>query len=289
MDPLTYSELILNPDGSVFHLALHPDDIADTIILVGDQDRVNAVSSFFDHIEQKKHNREFRTHTGRYKGKRFSVLSTGIGTDNIDIVLNELDALANINLQTRTLLPSTRKLKLVRIGTTGGLQEDIPINSFILTKISCGFDPVLHFYKDRDSVCDMDAEESFKSYTDWSESLPSPYFVASSPELFNKLNDNVIAGITISAPGFYGPQGRSIRLAIADPDLNSKINRFRYKDLRITNYEMESSALFGLSRLLGHEAATICAMIANRISGEITNNYKSVINKLISFTLDRLC
>jgi len=282
------SELILNPDGSIFHLQLFPEQIADTIILVGDQNRVEIVSSFFDSVELRIANREFHTHTGSYKNKRLSVMSTGIGTDNIDIVLNELDALVNIDLKNRVLKPDHKKLRLVRIGTTGGLQKDVPINSFILSRYAVGFDTVLNFYARRNEVSDLLMEKAFKLHTNWDPSLPDPYFVASSDELFNLFPDNLHSGITISAPGFYGPQGRRIRLDPLDMDLNDKLESFRYKDLRIMNYEMESSALFGLSRLLGHEAACLCTMIANRASMEFTDDYKASVSKLIKFTLDHI-
>jgi len=283
------SELILNGDGSIFHLKLFPGDIADTIILVGDPNRVEMVSAFFDSIEICKSNREFVTHTGSYRGKRITALSTGIGTDNVDIVLNELDALANIDLEKRRLKSSHRSLQLVRIGTTGGLQKDIPINSFILSRYAAGFDTVLNFYADRNKVADLAMEKAFRKHTHWSSLLPHPYFVRSSDDLFQLFPTEIHSGITISAPGFYGPQGRKIRLQPMDPRLNDKLESFRYGDLRITNYEMESSALFGLAELLGHQAVTLCAMIANRASLEFTEDYQGVVNKLIKFTLEHLC
>ncbi len=283
------SELILNGDGSIFHLKLFPADIADTIILVGDPDRVAMVSAFFDSIEIRRSNREFVTHTGSFRGKRITALSTGIGTDNVDIVLNELDALANIDLDERRLKTTHRTLRLVRIGTTGGLQKDIPINSFILSRYAGGFDTVLNFYADRNKVADLNMESEFKKHTDWSPLLPDPYFVRSSDDLFRLFPPETHSGITISAPGFYGPQGRKLRLQLMDPQLNDKLESFRYRDLRITNYEMESSALFGLAKLLGHEAVTLCAVIANRASREFTEDYKGIINKLIKFTLKHLC
>jgi uridine phosphorylase len=282
------SELILNGDGSIYHLKLFPGDIADTIILVGDPNRVDMVSAFFDSIEIRKSNREFVTHTGSYLGKRITALSTGIGTDNIDIVINELDALSNIDLDTRQLKMTHRTLRLVRIGTTGGLQKDIPINSFILSRYAAGFDGVLNFYADRSKVADLEMENAFKEHVHWSSLLPDPYFVRSSDDLFSLFPPETHSGITISAPGFYGPQGRKIRLQPMDPHLNDKLESFRYRDLRITNYEMESSALFGLATLLGHRAITLCAMIANRASFEFTEDYKGIVNKLIKFTLEHL-
>lgn len=282
------SELILNGDGSIFHLKLFPGDIADTIILVGDPNRVEMVSAFFDSIEIRRSNREFVTHTGSFRGKRITALSTGIGTDNVDIVINELDALANIDLDERRLKTTRRTLRLVRIGTTGGLQKDIPINSIILSRYAAGFDTVLNFYADRNKVADLAMEKAFMEHSDWPPLLHHPYFVRSSDNLFRLFPPETHSGITISAPGFYGPQGRKLRLQLMDPKLNDKLESFRYRDLRITNYEMESSALFGLARLLGHEAVTLCAMIANRASLEFTEDYKGLVNKLIKFTLEHL-
>lgn len=283
------SELILNPDGSIFHLRLLPGQIADTVILVGDPNRVGMVSEFFDSVELRTSNREFVTHTGVYKGSRITVMSSGIGTDNIDIVLNELDALVNIDLEKRVLKPEKHRLRFVRIGTTGGLQKGVPINSFILSRYAVGFDPVLNFYAGRNSVADLEMEKSFRDHTAWSSALPDPYFIRSSDELFALFPEELHSGITISAPGFYGPQGRMIRLKPADPYLNDKLESFEYNGMRIMNYEMESSALFGLSALLGHQAITLCTMIANRASLEFTDDYKNNVNKLIKFTLDHIC
>jgi uridine phosphorylase len=282
------TDLILNPDGSVFHLKLKPSEVGNDILLVGDPGRVSQISSLFDKIELKKQNREFNTHTGYIGNRRITAISTGIGTDNIDIVINELDALFNIDPSTGTKKESITRLNLIRIGTTGGLQENIPLNSFILTRMAVGFDGVLNFYKGREHVTNNEAETAFKTWTSWNTNLPSPYFVKASDYLFEKLNDNVITGITVSAPGFYGPQGRTVRLKPVDPELNKKMATFHYKGMRITNYEMESSALYGLASLLGHQAVAICAMIANRATGEITKEYIPVMDKLISFTLDRL-
>lgn len=280
------SELLKNRDGSIYHLRLLPEDIADKIILVGDPERVEMVSSFFDEVPVRKENREFITHTGMYAGTRISVISTGIGTDNIDIVMNELDALVNVNLQTNEVKPEKRSLKLIRIGTTGSLQEDIPLNSFILSRFAAGFDNVLNFYADRDRVCDLELEKDFIRHTDWNRILHTPYFVRSSDQLFNLFPENLVSGITVSAPGFFGPQGRMIRLRTIDPELNEKLRTFRYGGLRITNYEMESSALFGLSALLGHQAISICLMAANRATGEVTSDYHDHMNELIRFTLE---
>jgi uridine phosphorylase len=282
------TDLILNRDGSIYHLHLFPGDVAQDIILVGDPERVEKVSSLFDQIEIRRQNREFNTHTGYLRDKRITVLSTGIGTDNIDIVLNELDALFNIDFETGNLKKKIIRLNFIRIGTTGGMQKDIPIHSFILSKMAAGFDGVLNFYQNRKKVTDLDAEKEFTSFASWGNLLPAPYFVWSSDSLFDRLNHHVISGITVSAPGFYGPQCRSLRLNPADSELIHKIESFRYKGMRMTNYEMESSALYGLASLLGHQAVTICAMIANRITGEFTKNYQPVIDNLISFTLEQL-
>ena len=283
------AELILNQDGSIYHLKLLPGDIADTIILVGDPDRVEMVSAFFDSVELRRSNREFVTHTGRYRGKRITVLSTGIGTGNVDIVLNELDALANIDLAERKLHSENRSLRLVRIGTSGGLQKDIPIGSFILSRYAAGFDSVLNYYAGRNRVADRDMENAFKMHTGWNPLLPDPPFVRSSDDLFNLFSAHIPGGITVSAPGFYGPQGRKIRLELLDPGLNEKLRSFRHGDLRITNYEMESSVLFGLAQLLGHSAVTLSAIIANRATQEFTRDYRAVVRNLIIFTLKHLC
>lgn len=285
---LENSELILNDDGSIYHLHLKPENIADTIILVGDPGRVVKLSSFFDTIEFKVQNREFVTHTGTYKGKRITVISTGIGTDNIDIVVNEIDAAVNIDLSNRKPLKKTKKLEFIRIGTTGGLIEDLGVGSYVLSRIAGGFDGLMHYYRDGYTVCDERLEKAFVNHTEWFDKRPVPYFVWSDNDLFNNLNDGVFSGITLSSPGFYGPQGRSLRLPVIDPALNDKLQAFNYSGLRITNYEMESSALFGLSALLGHKATCICAVIANRVTGEFIKDYKPVIHDLLGFTLDHI-
>jgi len=283
------SELIINKDGSIFHLHLLPEDIADTILLVGDPGRVEVVASFFDNIELKKQNREFYTITGTLRGKRISVISTGIGTDNIDIVVNELDAIANINLKTRTKNKKHRTLNLIRIGTSGSLQADIPVDSFLMSTRSVGFDGLLNFYANRNSVSDLEFEEALKNHLDWNKLLPSPYVVDGSEELIKKLDGaNITQGINISASGFYGPQGRQLRLQIVDKNINDKIETFEFQGQKITNYEMESSAIFGLSQLLGHNAITICAIIANRRKKEYSKDYKPVIKELVKTVLERL-
>jgi len=283
---LKHSELIINEDGSIFHLHLKPENIADKIILVGDQDRVKKVSMLFDDVEFSVQNREFVTHTGHYKGERLSVISTGIGTDNIDIVLNELDALVNIDIEKRKLKKNHTSLRFIRIGTTGGLQKELGVGSFVLSRMAAGFDGLIHYYRDGFKVCDEKIEKNFITHTQWIDKRAVPYFVRSSDKLFKLLDNNVYSGITLSSPGFYGPQGRELRLPVIDPHLNDKIHSFRYGDLKITNYEMESSALFALSKLLGHEAVSICAVIANRITGEFIRDYHPVMNNLLQYTLD---
>lgn len=289
MDNIQSSELILNEDGSIFHLHLKPDDIADTIILVGDPSRVNLIATYFDTVEKEVSNREFRTITGYYNNTRLSVISTGIGTDNIDIVVNELDALVNIDLKKKTPKKKIKSLNIVRIGTSGSMQPDIPIDSFVMTTKSIGFDGILNFYKNRDNVSDIDFENAFTSHTNWNNQLAKPYVVNSSSQLIDKLfSEKTIRGITISANGFYGPQGRVLRLPLADDKLNSKIASFEYKGQKITNYEMESSAIAGLSKLMGHNAITICAIIANRITGDASPDYHKTMKSLIEYTLNKI-
>jgi uridine phosphorylase len=288
MKKIAESELIINNDGSIFHLHLTPDQIADNIILVGDPGRVATISDMFDSVEHKVQNREFVTHTGFYKGKRFSALATGIGTDNIDIVLNELDALVNIDLKTRMPKTEHKSLNLVRIGTSGGLQEDMNVDSFLMTETAIGFDGLLNFYKRRDEVCKDDIEAAFLKHMSWNPRIATPYFVDGSKVLLDKLGEGIRKGLTISAPGFYGPQGRVLRLEIQDAEINDKIRAFRFDNKCITNYEMESSALFGLSALLGHEAATVCVIIANRYAGQYSKDYKPAVKDLITIILDRM-
>lgn len=283
------SELILNNDGTIFHLHLKPENIADQIILVGDQARVDTVAGFFDNIEFSAKNREFRTVTGWYNGRKITVISTGIGTDNIDIVLNELDALANINLETREIKQEKKVLEIVRIGTSGSLQEDIPVNSYVVSKKSIGFDGMLNFYANREQHCDLPFEKAFIQFTGWNESLPTPYVVDASGKLAVKFDgESFQKGVTISAPGFYGPQGRVLRLPLAMPQLNQLIEKFRFEGLKITNFEMESSAIYGLSKMLGHKALTICLIIANRVTGQANENYRPEMEKLIKMVLDNL-
>jgi uridine phosphorylase len=288
MNRIAESELILNADGSIFHLHLKPENIASNIILVGDPDRIDMVSKYFDRIDFEIKNREFRTHTGTYKGVGVSVVSTGIGTDNIDIVINELDALANIDLNQRVVKKEHKTLNFIRIGTSGALQADIPVDTPVVSSTSIGFDGLLNFYADRDKLGNNDIEEAFIKFTQWNERFPKPYFADASSLLVEKIGWDMLKGITISAPGFYGPQGRVLRLDLSDSGLNNKITKFDFNGRKITNFEMESSAIAGLSKLLGHNALTICSIIANRIRKEYSNDYKIAVDKLIKTVLDRL-
>jgi uridine phosphorylase len=283
------SELIIRDDGSVFHLNMKPSQLADRVILVGDPGRVELIASRFDSIESRTSNREFVSATGSYQGKRITVLSTGIGTDNIDIVMNELDALVNIDLATRTVNDTLRSLTIVRIGTCGGMQEDVPLGSFVASEYSIGIDGVLNFYAGRDAVSDLDMERAFVSATDWNPQKAAPYVVKADDELTDRIAaDDMIRGITVSANGFYAPQGRVVRLQLDDPDVNSKIRAFRYGDLKVCNYEMEGSLIAGLSRMMGHKALTVCCVIANRFAKEANVNYKGGIECLIDKVLHRI-
>jgi len=283
------SELIINADGSIFHLHLKPEQLADTVILVGDPGRVELIGKLLTDVEFQVQNREFVSTIGRFNNKRITVVSTGIGTDNIDIVVNELDALANIDLNTREIKPVHRKLNLIRIGTSGGLQDYLGVNSFVISRKAIGFDGLLNFYANRDAVSDLEFEDAFKQQTNWGKQLTSPYVVDCSELLFSKIHrDDTIAGVTISAPGFYGPQGRVLRLPLNDPQLNDKIESFTFEGHKITNFEMECSAIYGLSKLLGHEALTICLIIANRVKKEANANYHQSMETLIQLVLERL-
>ena len=282
------SELIINSDGSIFHLHLKPEDLADTVILVGDPGRVEMVASYFDTVEVTRANREFVSKTGLYKGKRFTVLSTGIGTDNIDIVVTELDALVNVDFKTRTEKEEKTELTMLRLGTSGAVQSDIPVGSFVMSDISIGFDGLLNFYEGRNEVCLLDYEKAFVEHMGWLKQLPAPYFVESSQMLIELFGSNVTHGMTISSPGFYGPQGRVVRIPLADPKQNEKIEQFSYKGKRITNFEMESSALAGLSKLLGHEASTICTIIANRDNKTANSDYQPYVKRMVEMALDKL-
>lgn len=289
MQKIEASELIINPDGSIFHLHLKPEDIANDIILVGDPGRVDLVCSFFETIEFKKSNREFVTFTGTINGKRVTVVATGIGTDNIDIVVNELDALVNIDFETRTVKKEHTQLNFVRIGTSGSLQKDLPVDSWLLSEKAIGFDGLINFYAMRNAITDLEFEKEFTKSLEWNPLLTDPYVVNASRSLLEKLNGGkTVPGVTISAPGFYGPQGRVLRLGIADPKINDKISAFRHNNYRVTNYEMECSAIYGLSAMLGHQAATVCVIIANRLAGTASKDYKPVMKKLIEHVLNGL-
>lgn len=283
------SELIINEDGSVFHLHVKPGQTADKVILMGDPDRVPLCASHLENIECDIRSREFRTITGYYRGKRITALSTGIGCDNIDIVMNELDALVNIDFGTRTEKEEKRSLEIVRIGTCGGLQPYTPTGTFICSVKSIGFDGLLNFYAGRNETCDLQLEEAFKKHTGWSPLHCSPYVAIADPELAERIAGNdMTRGVTISANGFFGPQGRQLRVPLADAELNAKIESFDYEGQRITNFEMESSAIAGLARLMGHKAVTVCMVIANRRALNADTGYKNTIDTLITTVLDRI-
>jgi len=283
------SELIINEDGSIFHLHVRPEQLADKVILVGDPGRVQTVAAHFERLECDIQSREFHTITGTYKGKRITVVSTGIGCDNIDIVMTEIDALANIDFKTRTINDKLRVLDLVRIGTCGGLQPENPIGSYIASCKSIGFDGLLNFYAGRNEVCDLAFEEAFKKHLDWNPLLCAPYVIDANHDLIERVaGEEMVRGVTIACGGFFGPQGRKVRLELADPDQNERIESFRYEGWKITNFEMESSALAGLARLMGHRAMTCCMVIANRLAGEAYTRYKGTIDGLIQLVLDRI-
>ena len=283
------SELIINPDGSAFHLHITPQQLAQKVILVGDPGRVALVASHFTNIECDVQSREFHTITGTYEGKRITVLSTGIGCDNIDIVVNELDALTNIDFETRTQKSPLRSLEIVRIGTCGGLQPNTPVGSFIISAKSIGFDGLLNFYAGRNDVCDLAFEKAFTQHMNWNPQLCAPYVIDADKELTERIACNdMVRGVTIACGGFYGPQGRELRIPLADPTQNQKVENFEYEGWKITNFEMESSALAGLSRLLGHKATTCCMVIANRLIKEANPNYKNSIDTLIKIVLERI-
>lgn len=282
------SELIINNDNSIFHLHLKPEQIATTIILVGDPNRVDMVASHFDSIECNVQNREFHTITGTYKGKRLSCVSHGIGCDNIDIVVTELDALVNIDFKTRQEKETHTELTLLRVGTSGGLQPLCPVGSYVVAEKSMGFDGLMNFYDVPDGLFDTELEQAFMQHTGWSHRLTTPYVVSANKELVERIGFDMIKGITIAAPGFYGPQGRYVRARPADMELNRKIMSFNYKGQIITNFEMESSALAGLGALLGHKAMTVCAIIAGRVAHNMNTEYKGSIESLISTVLDRI-
>ena len=283
------SELVINGDGSIFHLHLKPEQLADKVILVGDPGRVNLVASHFDSKECETSNREFHTITGLYKGKRITALSTGIGCDNIDIVMNELDALSNIDFKTRTEKPEHRTLTLVRVGTCGGLQPNTPTGTYIASVKSIGFDGLLNFYAGRDEASDLQLEAAFKKHVGWNLKMGNPYVASADTVLIDRIaGDDMVRGITIACGGFFGPQGRRLRLPLMDPNLNEKIESFEYDGMRVNNFEMESSALAGLSTLMGHQAMTCCMVIANRRAKKMETDYKGDIDGLITRVLERI-
>ncbi|RNC64280.1 nucleoside phosphorylase [Proteiniphilum sp. X52] len=282
------SELIINSDGSAFHLHIRPEQLSDRIVMMGDPDRVTMTASFFDSIECDVRSREFHTVTGIYKGKRITALSHGIGTDNIDIVLTELDALANIDFNTRLVKEELKQLTMVRVGTSGGMQPHCPVGSYVVSEKSIGFDGLIHYYGGSESIREKDFEEAFQREVGWSPYHCSPYVVSADEELVDRIGFDMIRGVTISAIGFYGPQGRHVRLPLADPNLNAKIESFRFGEHSITNYEMESSAIAGLGKLMGHKAMTVCAIIANRVALKSNADYKGSIEDLLQIVLDRI-
>ena len=285
------SELIINEDGSAFHLHLKPEQVADKVILVGDPGRVETVASFFETRECEADNREFKSITGTYQGKRITVLSTGIGCDNIDIVMNELDVLVNVDFETREEKEETRSLEIVRIGTCGGLQPHTPIGTFLCSEKSIGFDGLLNFYAGRNEVCDLPMERALLNHLGWSGNMcqPAPYVIAADEELTNRIaKDDMVRGVTIACGGFFGPQGRRLRVPLADPHQNEKVESFDYQGQRITNFEMESSALAGLSALMGHKAVTVCLVIANRRAKEANVDYNEKMKELIKTVLERI-
>ncbi|MRR23169.1 phosphorylase [bacterium] len=282
------TELITNPDGSVFHLHLLPGEIADKIIIVGDPGRVDMIAEMLDSVRVRKSNREFTTVTGSYHDVEITVISSGIGTDNIDIVINELDALANIDLTTGLALEEPQSLTFVRIGTTGGLQADLPVGTFIATAKAVGFDGVLHFYEGYEWCLDHMLADALATHLEWPDVLAYPYAVPADDSLLEKIASGIARGITISTPGFYAPQGRRLRLEPFDNEINDNITSFSFRGQRITNYEMESSAIYGLSKLLNHKALTICVVIGNRVTGEFLNDYKPAIRNLAGLVLEGL-
>ena len=283
------SELIINDDGSAFHIHLRPDQLRDNIILVGDPGRVDLVASYFDKIDYDVHSREFHAIAGTYKGKELMCISHGIGPDNIEIVVTELDALANVDFKTREVKPEHRTLRMVRVGTSGSLQEDLRIGDFVMAEKGMGFDGILNFYADRDRVCDLDFEREFCEHVNWDPSWAAPYTVDADPGLIDEIGrDDMRRGYTIAAVGFYAPQGRMVRLKLADPELNKKIESFRYKGRPITNFEMESACLQGMAKMLGHKAMTVCCIIAERRATTANTDYKPHVRRLIETVLDRI-
>ncbi len=288
MEKLKDSQLIVSARGAIYHLNICPDDIADTIIIVGDPDRVKRISKHFDQIEFKGHNREINTHTGRIGNKRLTVLSSGMGPDNIDIVVSELDALVNIDLKNKTIKPDHKALSFVRLGTSGAVQKDIEVDSYVMSKYGLGLDGLMNFYKAPEGIIEKEMCKAVTEQTGWPADFADPYIVKCSDNLAQKIGYDMHQGITVTAPGFYGPQGRNLRMGLHYPDFNQKLEKFRYQDERILNFEMETSALYGLGRSLGHNVLTVCAVIANRITETYSANHQKPVNKLIQLVLERL-
>lgn len=287
--PIPASQLVLNSEGAIYHLNLHPDQIADDVILVGDPARVGEVSSYFDKIEVKRQNREMVTNTGYFNGKRITVLSTGMGTDNLDIVMNELDALANIDLKTRMPKEGHRSLNLIRLGTCGALQPEIEVgDSYVATRYALGLDGLLYFYEKNEEVNEIAMRDAFIKQMEYPKELPLPYIVEGSNELFGRLAQGYYQGVTATAPGFYGPQGRTLRMPLTYPEINQRVEKFEYNGWRVCNYEMESSALYGLGKMMGHNCLTICVAIANRVTEKFVSDYHPYVKKLVVNTLERL-
>ena len=287
--PIPASQLVLNSEGAIYHLNLHPDQIADDVILVGDPARVGEVSSYFDKIEVKRQNREMVTNTGYFNGKRITVLSTGMGTDNLDIVMNELDALVNIDLKTRMPKEGHRSLNLIRLGTCGALQPEIEVgDSFVATRYALGLDGLLYFYEKNEEVNEIAMRDAFIKQMEYPKELPLPYIVEGSNELFGRLAQGYYQGVTATAPGFYGPQGRTLRMPLTYPEINQRVETFEYNGWRVCNYEMESSALYGLGKMMGHNCLTICVAIANRVTEKFVSDYHPYVKKLVVNTLERL-
>jgi uridine phosphorylase len=288
MRTISPDQLPINPDGSIFHLHLKPEQLAGKIVMMGDPERVPKVAGYFDSIEFDIQSREFRTITGMYKGKRITALSHGIGCDNLDIVMTELDALANIDLETRTVKPSFTPLSIVRIGTSGGLQPFTPVGAYVASEISMGMDGLLFFYENSNTININDLTEKFCLHTHWDKQLAKPYFVKSDEELMQTIAFDMVRGITVSASGFYGPQGRHVRLGLNSPEQNERLESFDYQNLKICNYEMESAAIAGLALLMGHRAMTACLIIAGRYAGKMNTDYKNLFDELIIKVLDRI-
>lgn len=289
MKTIAPSELIVNPDGSIYHLHLHPEQLADTVLVVGDPGRVPEVSKHFDRIDHKVSNREMVTHTGWIGAKHLTVLSSGMGTDNMDIVLNELDALVNIDLKERTINTLHKQLSIIRIGTSGGLQPDIPTDGLIASTHGIGLDGLLYFYAKYADAIDQDMTDAFIKHTNWPENLPQPYAVTASPTLLNLIGKDIYTAMTVTSPGFYAPQGRELRLTPRIANIGEMMTSFRYDDRKIGNFEMETSALYGLGTLLGHQTLTVCTIVANRTTKEFSKDYKSAIERLIKHVLGRVC